>query len=65
MEGLIHEGALFSEFYGMLVTKYSGSGVGRRSVLKAFCENALIKRDIVNFGFADLPIFGIFFDFLI
>ena len=64
MEGLIHEGALFSEFYGMLVTKYSGSGVGR-SVLKAFCENALIKRDIVNFGFADLPIFGIFFGFLI
>ena len=64
LEGLIHEGALFSEFYGMLVTKYSGSGVGR-SVLKAFCENALIKRDIVNFGFADLPIFAIFFGFLI
>ena len=64
LEGLIHGGALFSEFYGMLVTKYSGSGVSR-SVLKAFCENAPIKRDIVNLGFSDLPIFGIFFGFLI
>ena len=61
---ILHGEALFSEFYGMLVTKYSGSKVGR-SVLKAFCENALIKRDIVNFGFADLLIFGIFFGFLI
>ena len=34
-------------------------------ILKPFCENALIKRDIVNFSFADLPIFGIFFGFLI
>ena len=47
--------------------KILGVGSGQKCVkiLKPFCENALIKRDIVYFGFADLPIFGIFFGFLI
>ena len=66
MEGLIHGGAYFRNFT-VCCHKILGVGIGQKCVkiLKPFCENALTKRDIVNFGFADLPIFGIFFGFLI
>ena len=45
--------------------KILGVGNGQKCVkiLKPFCENALKKRDNVNFGFTDLPVFGKLFGF--